>query len=103
MKSIYKHKKTGDLFAIETDEQGKVLSTSGPLLVKDLNPKELDYDNYWDQDIKAHLTEFVLLSKAEYEELLKRAGFFIQQTQRSIFDELNRRKDSSIGKNPQKA
>jgi hypothetical protein len=29
------------------------------------------------------------LSKAEYEELLKKAGFFIQETQRSIFDELN--------------
>jgi len=81
-KALYKHKRTGDLFAIETDEQGKVLSTSGPLLVKDLNSNELDYDNYWDQDIKAHLTEFVLLSKAEYEELLKRTGFFIQQTQR---------------------
>jgi hypothetical protein len=34
----------------------------------------------------------VLLSKAEYEELLKRTGFFIQETQRSIFDELNRHK-----------
>ena len=89
-KAIYKHKKTGDLFAIETNDNGKVVSTSGPLLVKDLEPKELDYDNYWDNDIKAHLSEFVLLSKAEYEELLKKAGFFIQETQRSIFDELNR-------------
>jgi len=97
-KAIYKHKKTGDLFAIETDEQGKVVSTSGPLLVKDLNPKELDYDNYWDEDIKEHLAEFVLLSKAEYEELLKRTGFFIQQTQRSIFEELNCRKDFRKGK-----
>ena len=91
-KALYKHKRTGDLFAIETDETGRVLSTSGPLLLKDLNPNELDYDNYWDEDIKAHLHEFVLLSKAEYEELLKRTGFFIQETQRSIFDELNRRK-----------
>ncbi len=64
----------------------------GPLLVKDMNPNELDYDNYWDEDIKAHLSEFVLLSKAEYEELLKRTGLFIQESQRSIFDELNRRK-----------
>ena len=55
MKAIYKHKTSGDLFAIETDEQGKVLSTSGPLLVKDLNPSELDYDNYWDKDVKTHL------------------------------------------------
>ena len=90
MKAIYKHKKSGDLFAIETNDQGKVISTSGPLLFKDLDPKKLDYDNYWDNDIKAHLKEFVLLSKAEYEELLKKNGFFIQQTQRSIFDELNR-------------
>jgi len=66
--------------------------TSGPLLFKDLDPKRLDYDNYWDNDIKVHLKEFILLSKAEYEELLKKNGFFIQQTQRSLFDELNRRK-----------
>ena len=91
-KAIYKHKKSGDLFAIETDDKGNVVSTSGPLLMKDLNPEYLDYDNYWDQDIKAHLTEFELLSKAEYEELLKRTGFFVQESQRSIFDELNRRK-----------
>ncbi len=71
------------------------LTTSGPLLVKDMNPNELDYDNYWDEDIKTHLSEFVLLSKAEYEELLKRTGFFIQESQRSIFDELNLNKHSS--------
>ena len=93
MKALYKHKRSGDLFAIETDEAGRVLSTSGPLLVKDLNPEELDYDNYWDQDVTAHLSEFVLLSKVEYEELLKRTGFFIQESQTSIFSELNRRKE----------
>jgi len=92
-KAIYKHKRSHDLFAIETDENGKVLSTSGPLLVKDINPEELDYDNYWDDDLTAHLSEFVLLSKVEYEELLKRTGFFIQETQRSIFSELDRRKE----------
>jgi len=91
-RAIYRHKRTGDLFAIETDEEGNVLSTSGPLLVKDMNPNELDYDNYWDEDIKGHLSEFVQLSKAEYEELLKRTGLFIQESQRSIFDEVNRRK-----------
>jgi len=53
---------------------------------------ELDYDNYWDEDINAHLSEFVLLSKAEYEEVLKKAGFFVQESQRSIFEELNRGK-----------
>jgi len=91
-KAIYRHKMTSDLFAIESDEDVNVLSTSRPLLVKDMNPNELDYDNYWDDDIKAHLSEFVLLSKAEYEELFKRTGFFIQESQRSIFDEVNRRK-----------
>ncbi|MHA2283579.1 MAG: hypothetical protein ACXAC5_22280 [Promethearchaeota archaeon] len=90
-KALYKHKRTGDLFAIETNAQGNVVSTSGPLLVKDLNPIELDYDNYWDEDVKANLSEFVLLSKTEYEELLKKAGFFFQETQRSLFEELNRR------------
>ena len=88
-KAIYKNKKTGDLFAIETGNDGKVISTSGPLLFKDLDPKKLDYDNYWNNDIKVKLKEFVLLSKAEYEELLYKNGFYIQTTQRSIFDELN--------------
>jgi hypothetical protein len=91
-KALYRHKRSGDLFAIETDDGGNVISTSGPLLTKDLKAEELDYDNYWDDDIKAHLSEFVLLSKAEYEELLKRTGFFIQESQRSIFDEMKRRK-----------
>jgi len=89
-KAIYKHKRAGDLFAIEIDDQGNVISTSGPLLVKDMQPEELDYDDYWNNDINAHLSEFVLLSRAEYEELLKKTGFFIQESQRSIFDELNR-------------
>lgn len=62
-------------------------------MVKDLKADELDYDNYWDEDIKAHLNEFVLLSKAEYEELLKKTDFFIQETQQSIFSELDRHKE----------
>jgi len=89
-KAIYRHKRTGDLFAIETDDEGKVLSTSGPLLMKELDAKELDYDNYWDEDIKAEVSEFVLLSKSEYAALLKEAGFFVQESQRSIFEELER-------------
>jgi len=40
-KAIYRHKRSGDFFAIETDENGKVLSTSGPLLTKDFNTEEL--------------------------------------------------------------
>jgi hypothetical protein len=68
MKSLYLNKRSGDLFAIETDGHGNVVSTSGPLLFKDLDPNKLDYDNYWDNDVKVHLKDFVLLSKAEYQE-----------------------------------
>jgi len=91
-KALYRNKSTGDIFAIETDEEGKVISTSGPLLSKDLNPEQLDYDNYWNPDIKANLNGFELLSEAEYRELLKKTGFFIQESQSSIFTELERRK-----------
>jgi len=89
-KALYKHKRSGDLFAIETDETGRVLSTSGPLLTKDINPEQLDYDIYWNLDINANIEGFELLSEAEYKELLKRTGFFIQESQRSIFSELDR-------------
>ena len=60
MKALYRHKKGGDIFAIETDDKGKVLSTSGPLLSKDLNPKMLDYDDYWNTEIKAKIKDFAL-------------------------------------------
>ena len=46
MKSLYRHKKSGDLFAIETDEQGTILSTAGPLLCKDIDPNQINYDDY---------------------------------------------------------
>jgi len=98
-KALYKHKRTGDLFAIETDEAGNVLSTSGPLLTKDLNPEQLDYDNYWDPDIKANIDGFELLSQAEYRELLKQTGFLVQESQRTIFDEMNR--DKRLGRKRQ--
>ncbi len=86
------------MFAIETDGDGEVLSTSGPLLMKELDAKELDYDNYRDEENKAELSEFVLLSKSEYLELLKEAGFFVQGTQRSIFEELERGRQKPGGK-----
>lgn len=92
-KALYKHKRTGDLFAIETDENGKVLSTSGPLLTKDINPEQLDYDEYWNPDINVNIEGFELLSQAEYKELLRKTGFFIQESQRSIFSELERCKE----------
>jgi hypothetical protein len=46
MKALYRHKRSGDLFAIETDDSGKVISTSGPLLTKDLKHEQFDYDVY---------------------------------------------------------
>lgn len=91
MKALYKHKRSGDLFAIETDDQENVISTSGPLLTKDINPEQLDYDNYWNPDIKANIEGFELLTEAEYKELLIQTGFFIQETQRSIFSELKKK------------
>ena len=91
-KAIYRHKRSGDLFAIETDDSGKVIKTSGPLLTKDLNPEQLDYDTYLNPDVQTHIDGFELLSKYEYKELLKRTGFFIQECQRSIFSELNKKK-----------
>ncbi len=45
-KVLYRHKGSGDLFAIETDGGGNVLSTAGPLLSKELDPEKLTYDNY---------------------------------------------------------
>lgn len=86
---MYRHKRTGDLFAIKTDENGKVLSTSGPLLTKDINPEQLDYDNYWNPDITTNIEGFELLSQAEYKELLKKTGFYIQESQRTIFGEIS--------------
>ncbi len=38
--------------------------------------------------VKRDLGEFVLLSKVEYEEIVKATVFFKQESQRSIFDEL---------------
>jgi len=91
-KALYKHKESGDLFAIETDGKGNIISTSGPLLTKDVNPDELDYDEYWNPDVQANIEGFELLSKAEYKVLLKELGFFIQELQLSLFNELNHRR-----------
>ncbi len=34
MKAIYKHKPSGDLFAIETDAAGQVIAACGPLPIR---------------------------------------------------------------------
>ena len=85
MKALYKHKRSGDIFAIETGEAGEVVSTAGPLLIKDLDPDRLDYDNYFNDEIKAKMKDFILLSKAEYLEILRKNGFVIQTIQKHLF------------------
>lgn len=85
MKALYKHKKSGDIFAIETGEKGEVISTAGPLLMKDLDPQRLDYDNYFNDEVKAKIKDFILLSKAEYLEILRKEGFIIQESQKHLF------------------
>ena len=52
---VYRHKQSGDIFAIETDEAGHVRSTSSPLFSGDLHPAFLDYDEYWNSEIQAKL------------------------------------------------
>lgn len=84
-KALYKHKRTGDLFAIETDSDGNVISTCGPLLTKDIDPKELDYDNYWDSEVSSKLKDFELLTKIEYMEILHQNGFYAQRNQKHLF------------------
>ncbi len=86
MKALYRHKKSGDVFAIETDEAGNVISTSGPLLFKSLDAKLLDYDDYWNNEIQAKLADFERLNKEDYIELLRKNGFYRQETQRHLFD-----------------
>jgi hypothetical protein len=86
MKALYKHKKSGDIFAIETDDKGDVLSTAGPLLIKDLDPAKLDYDNYFKNEVKAKIKDFILLSKADYLDLLHKNGFVIQSSQKRLFE-----------------
>ena len=85
MKAIYKHKTSGDIFAIETDERGAVISTCGPLLFKELDPKLLDYDDYWNMEIAAKLEDFERVGRADYRELLIKNGFVIQSSQRYLF------------------
>jgi hypothetical protein len=85
IKALYKHKRSGDIFAIETGERGEVISTAGPLLIKELDPERLDYDNYFNEEIKAKIKDFILLSKAEYVEILRENGFVIQTSQKHLF------------------
>lgn len=85
MKFLYRHKRSGDIFAIETDEVGHVLSTSGPLFSDDLDPKFLDYDEYWNMEIQTKLKDFVRITKTDYLEILRQNGFIIDHNQNTLF------------------
>jgi hypothetical protein len=85
MKSLYRHKTSGDVFAIETDKRGCIVSSCGPLLSDRLDPRALDYDDYWNDELAAKLADFERISKDDYLELLRRNGFFPQITQRHLF------------------
>ena len=86
MKSLYRHKQSGDIFAIEIGELGNVRSTSGPLFSDDLDPKLLDYDEYWNTEVQAKLDDFVRITKADYKEILRQNGFVTQFNQNHLFE-----------------
>jgi len=85
MKSLYRHKKSGDIFAIDTDKEGNIKSTSGPLFSDGFDPKMLVYDEYLNSEIAAKLADFKLITKDDYLELLRKNGFYSQITQRHLF------------------
>ena len=82
---MYRNKKSGDIFAIETDKEGNIKLTSGPLFSDGFDPRTLDYDEYWNSEIKARLAEFELISKDDYVELLRKNGFYPQSSQPHLF------------------
>ncbi len=85
MKSLYRHKRSGDIFAIETNDAGQVLATSGPLFGDDFDPKMLDYDEYWNSEITANLADFERITKDDYLELLRQNGFIVDHNQKLLF------------------
>jgi len=85
MKALYRHKQSRDIFAIEIDEMGNVLSTSGPLFSDELDSAFLDYDEYWNTEIQAKLDDFIRITKADYLEILRQNGFITQFNQKHLF------------------
>jgi hypothetical protein len=83
--SLYRHKRSGDIFAIEIGELGNVRSTSGPLFSDDLDPKLLGYDEYWNTEAQAKLDDFVRITKADYLEILRQNGFVNEFNQKHLF------------------
>ena len=62
-----------------------MISTAGPLIFKDIDPKQLDYDDYFTSEIKNKHNDFDLLSEVEYEEMLIKCGFYRQIIQKHLF------------------
>lgn len=85
MKAIYRHKTSGDVFAIETDAAGRVVSTCGPLFAAGFDPGRLDYDTYWNIEIQAKLAGFEPISQTDYLDLLRQNGFITDFNQRHLF------------------
>lgn len=85
MKAIYQHKKSGNIFAIQTDDAGNVVSTCGPLFGDEFDPQTLDFDEYWNTEIQAKLWDFVRITKDDYLELLRKNGFITDFNQPHLF------------------
>lgn len=85
MKAIYRHKQSGDIFAIQTDEAGQVTAACGPLFGKDFDPTMLDYDDYWNTEIQAKLADFEKITQTDYLDLLRQNGFITDFNQRHLF------------------
>ena len=85
MKAIYRHKKTGDVFAIETNEGGTVVATCGPLFADGFDPAKLDYDEYWNTEIQTKLADFEKITEDDYLELLHKNGFITDFNQHYLF------------------
>ncbi|MBL7214230.1 MAG: hypothetical protein ISS71_00985 [Phycisphaerae bacterium] len=85
MKTLYRHKRSGDIFATEIGELGNVRSTNGPLFSDDLDPKLLDYDEYWNTEVQDKLDDFVRITRADYKEILRQNGFVTQFNQKHLF------------------
>jgi hypothetical protein len=85
MKAIYRHKQSGDVFAIETDGVGNVVSTCGPLFGEGFDPTALDFDAYWNTEVQAKLGDFVRVSQDDYLELLRKNGFITDFNQGHLF------------------
>ncbi len=85
MKSIYRHTQSCQLFAIETDASSSIQSVCGPLKEDKLDPRVLDYDDYWNWQTTTALPDYQRLTRNDYQELLKENGFLPNFSQPGLF------------------